>query len=180
MAAASRNFPSEEMIDEATLMSLSFSSVSRSTSNPSSLRRSPRRFTSARRTPASGCDRNRCTIAGTVASPILTSASVAEFRRPAFSGSPSASSRRSMTSPRGSRTKPSTIVLRTRQSLSPRSSNMSGKSPASLECDTRYAAFWRMSGSAERACWISSGLALIFVNQLSVFGSFSVVPALDN
>src|SRR5690349_8766920 len=44
------------------------------------------------------------------------------------------------------------MVLRTRQSLSPRSSNMSGSERSSADCATSAAAFCRASGSAERAC----------------------------
>ena len=51
-----------------------------------------------------------------------------------------------------SRTKPSTMVLRTRQSLSPSSSNMSGSVRSLVDCATRYAAFCRASGSADLAC----------------------------
>src|SRR4051795_5893121 len=78
-----------------------------------------------------------------------------------------------MTAVRASRTNPSTIVLRTRQSLSPRSSNMSGRSRSSVEWETRYAAFWRASGSLDRACSMSWGSALIEIGARGLGGAWA-------
>ena len=163
-AVASRYLPSEETIDEATLMSVSLSSSSRRISKPSRLRRSPRRLTSERRTSMS-CSRAqpRRRSARMAGSPIRISASVdgialagvlrhRRARRAVRRRSPA----------RASRTRPSTMVLRTRQSLSPRSSNMSGRLRSSVDCATRNAAFCRASGSAERACSMICGSAVMF------------------